>query len=125
MPSSDNFYCLFQSHLLVDVLGLPAASPSLKALVDCIGIRLLNDLLLQPPTAYKAELTYVEVREDGSVALHPMYINLLMVLYWWCHSLILDNCMPPTPIAPIESIFSASSRMFCGRLEKYPSSASW
>jgi len=38
--SQDNFYAVFQSHLLGEVLGLPRDSPPVRALVDSIGIGL-------------------------------------------------------------------------------------
>jgi len=62
------------------------------------AINLLIDFLLQPPSYYEDELTYVEVREDGSTALmvlHPTYVALLTALYWWCHSFIEGNHIPP------------------------------
>ena len=87
-PSIDDFYAIFQSHLLGEGLGLPRDSLLVKALVNGVSIRLLNDFL-----------TYIEVREDGSVALmalQPTYVGLLMAFYWWCHSHMQGNCMPPT-----------------------------
>ncbi len=51
-PSIDDFYAVFQSHLLGEVLGLPRDSPPMKALVDGVGIEFLNDFLLQPGWKY-------------------------------------------------------------------------
>jgi len=99
-PSVDDFHILFKSHLLVGVLALPEDSPPIKALMEGAGIDLLIDFLLQPPSYYEDELTYVEDREDGStvlMALHPTYVALLMAFYWWCHSFIEGNHIPPTP----------------------------
>jgi len=70
----------------------------MKALMDGVGIEFLNDFLIQPPTAYKAKLTYVEVLEDGSttlMALHPTYVSLLTAFYWWCRTYMQGNRMPP------------------------------
>jgi len=41
----------------------------------------------------------IEVREAGSTALmvlHPTYLGLLTAFYWWCHSFIEGNNIPPT-----------------------------
>jgi len=87
----NNFYNLFKSHLLVGVLELPGDSPPIKALIEGASINLLINFLLHSPSYYKDELTYVEVREDGStvlMALHPTYLHLLMAFYWWCHSYV-------------------------------------
>jgi len=87
-PSLQDLYDVFQSHLLGSVLGLPRDSPTVKALVDSVGIKLLNDFLLFPPSYYEDELTYIEVREDGSVALmalHPTYMALLMDFKITCY----------------------------------------
>jgi len=65
-PLVEDYYELFQSHLLSDVLGLPGSSPPVRALISGAGIELLNDFLLQPPTYYQSELTYIEVDPDGS-----------------------------------------------------------
>jgi len=83
-PSLEDYYGLFQSHLLGDVLGLPGSSPPVRALVSGARVELLNDFLLQPPTYYQSELTYVEVEVDGSIsckALHATYVDLLMAFY--------------------------------------------
>ncbi len=45
-PSVDDFYELFQSHLLGSVLGLPRDSPTVRALMEGASIELLNDFLL-------------------------------------------------------------------------------
>jgi len=99
-PSLDNFYGLFQSHLLVGVLGLLEDYPPLRALMEGAGIYLLINFLLQPPSYYEDELTYID-REDGSttlMVLHPTYVALLTVFYWWCHSFIEGNHIPPYSI---------------------------
>jgi len=88
--SINSFYGLFKSHLL-GVLALPEDSPPIRALMEGAGINLLINFLLQPPSYCKDELTYIEVREDGStilMALHPTYVSLLKAFYWWCHSYI-------------------------------------
>jgi len=90
--------------LLGDILGLPGHSPPVKALIDGASIGLLTDFLLQPPTYFEAKLTYIEVREDGSVtlmAIHPTYVALLMALYLWCHEVIGGNRIPPTPTGSV------------------------
>jgi len=101
-PSLQDLYDVFQSHLLGSVLGLPWDSPAVKTLVDSVGVKLLNDFLLFPPSYYEDELTYIEVREDGStalMALHPTYMALLMAFFKWCCLFIGGNCIPPTPAA--------------------------
>jgi len=119
--SLNNFYGLFKSLLQVDVLTLPQDSPPIRALMEGAGIDLLIDFLLQPPSYYKDELTYIEVREDGStilMALHPTYVSLLMAFYLWCHEIIGGNCTPPTPTGSVSPglNFYASWRMFLGKL---------
>jgi len=62
------------------------------------GVEILMVFLLQSPSYYRLEHTYVEEEEDGSLALmelHPTYVDLLMAFYWWCHSFIEGNCVPP------------------------------
>jgi len=96
-PSLEDYYELFQSHLLLDVLGLSGDSPLVRAIKEGVGIDLLNDFLLQPPTFYKDELTYVETAMDGStvlMALHPTYVDLLTAFYWWCRSYVHGTSMP-------------------------------
>ncbi len=66
-PLLEDYYELFQSHLLGDVLGLPGSSPPVRALISGARVKLLNNFLLQPPTYYQSELTYVEVDPDGSI----------------------------------------------------------
>jgi len=44
----NNFYGLFKSHLLVEVLALPEDSPPIRALMEGASIDLLIDFLLQP-----------------------------------------------------------------------------
>ncbi len=96
-PSLEDYYELFQSHLLGDVLGLPGSSPPVRALISGAGIELLNDFLLQPPTYYQSELTYIEVDPDGSITrkgLHATYVDLLMAFYWWCQSYMEGQRIP-------------------------------
>jgi len=45
MPSLDDFYVLFHSHLLSNVLGLPGDSFPVKSLMDSVGIKLQNDTI--------------------------------------------------------------------------------
>ena len=104
--------------------GLPGDSPPIKALIKGVGIDLLTDFLLQPPSYYKDELTYVEKREDGStalMALHPTYVALLMALYQWCHGIIGGNRIPPIWNGPICPGLSSTVtwKMYCGRLEMF------
>jgi len=92
-----------------------------KALMEGAGVEVLMDFLLQPPSYYRLEPTYVEEEEDGSLILkelHPTYVDLLMAFYWWCHSLIEGNHVPPTPNGSrlLGLIFSIFWRMFFGRL---------
>ncbi len=80
----EDSYALFKSHLLLEVLGLPGDSPPMKALIKGVGIDLLNDFLLQPPSCYQSELTYIEECQDGSTILmapHPTYVRLLTAFY--------------------------------------------
>ena len=93
-PLLEDSYALFKSHLLFEVLGLPGDSPPVKALIEGVGIDLLTDFLLQPPSCYGGELTYVEELEDGTTVLmapHPTYVHLLTAFYWWCHLYIEGN----------------------------------
>jgi len=102
--SLEDSYDLFKSHLLFGVLGLPGDSPPVKALIEGVNIDLLTDFLLQPPSYYRSELTYVEELEDGStvlMALHPTYVALLTALYLWCHEVIGGNRIPPTPTGSV------------------------
>jgi len=97
-PLLEDYYELFQSHLLGSVLGLLWDSPTVRALMEGAGVELLNDFLLHPSSYYWSELTYVEMEEDGSVALkelHPIYLHLLMAFYWWCRTYIRSNRIPP------------------------------
>ncbi len=71
-PLLEDYYELFQSHLLLDVLGLSGDSPLVRAIKEGVGIDLLNDFLLQPPTFYKDELTYVETAMDGVLLVVPL-----------------------------------------------------
>jgi len=96
--STNDFYGLFKSHLLFGVLGLPGDSPPMKALIEGAGIDLLTDFLLQPPSCYGEELTYIEELEDGSTVLmapHPTYVHLLTAFYWWCNSVMEGDSVPP------------------------------
>jgi len=85
-PTLDDFYGLFQVPP-TQQCSRPSREFSLVRALVGAGIKLLMDFLLQPPTYYYLELTYVKMQADGSLVLkelYPAYVTLLAAFYWWC-----------------------------------------